>query len=102
MSDCDTCPQPGHCCRTMLLCGGEFPPPDLRTLLEADLAIRNDRIAGPPLPFHPLFQRQDGAWVLWCPNLNAKTGRCDDYENRPLACSLYEPRSDRLCILHEH
>lgn len=56
---------------------------------------------GGRLPFRPLFRRSDGLWVWWCPNLNAKTGRCDDYANRPFACRDYEPKTDRLCILHE-
>jgi len=100
MSVCDTCPIPGHCCRYLVLNGGYFPPRG-GTIERAQAALRADRPFGSPLPFRPLFQMSDGSWVLWCPNLDLKTGRCNDYENRPLACSDYEPASDPLCVLHE-
>lgn len=105
-SACDTCPVPGHCCRSIVL--GSFgvlldSPVDAQA--EIDRCNRDnaasDAIPGGPIPFHPLFKRQDGTWVWWCPNLSETTGRCLDYENRPYACIHYQPGMDRLCVLHE-
>lgn len=100
MSVCDSCPEPGHCCRYLMLNGGNFPSRG-GTIEKAEAELRADRPFGPPLPFHPLFKRSDDIWVLWCPNLDLKSGRCLDYANRPGCCSDYEPGTDRLCILHE-
>jgi Fe-S-cluster containining protein len=101
VSVCDACPEPGHCCRAIVLGGGSFAR-EAASLENAERTIRAaSDVLGPPMPFHPLFKRQDGAWVWWCPNLNAKSGRCDDYANRPFCCSHYEPGTDRLCVLHK-
>lgn len=100
MSLCDTCPAPGHCCRTMGLGLASAANASTIETAQAWMADMRDPDGG-KLPFRPLFKRQDGLWVWWCPNLNARTGRCDDYANRPLACRDYEPASDGLCILHE-
>jgi Fe-S-cluster containining protein len=111
-SACDSCPVPGHCCRQVMLGGGSFAR-SAKTIEEAERYIRTahpwdeggsnpeTQVVGPPLPFHPLMRRQDGAWIWWCPNLDQRSGRCLDYENRPLCCSDYEPGTDRLCVLHE-
>lgn len=105
MSVCDTCPVPGHCCRSIVLGGGSFAKHET-TIEGAERFIRlAENVAGNPLPFHPLFRgehpTQGPYWVWWCPNLNRETGRCDDYENRPMCCSDYEPMTDELCVLHE-
>lgn len=106
MSVCDTCPQPGHCCRSIVLGGGSFAK-HCTTADEFDAYMRdcNAGVAdihpiGPPMPFRPLFRRSDGVWALWCPNLSP-AGRCLDYENRPFCCSHYEPKTDALCVLTE-
>lgn len=108
-SACDHCPVPGHCCRAITL---GYLARDANTIEEAQAEIdlwnaRDlDAIAqcGRPtngfMPFRPMFKTQAGHWVWWCPNLNPKTGRCDDYANRPYACHHYQPKMDALCILH--
>lgn len=105
MSVCDTCPAPGHCCRAVCLGGGHFAM-NADTPEQAQAEI--DRVNASPLhvavngklPFRPLFRRAtDGAWMWWCPNLSAQTGRCLDYANRPTLCRAYQPRTDALCVL---
>lgn len=89
-----------------MLGGGSFAV-DAQTPEEAEAFVRdhNDNRRPPgtgPLPFRPLFKRAtEGAWVWWCPNLNQRTGRCDDYANRPHCCSSYKPGADGLCVLHK-
>lgn len=109
MSVCETCPQPGHCCRSIMLGGGSFAI-DAATTDEAEAEMARQNLAnasghgkpefGGPMPFRPLFKRaSDGVWIWWCPNLSPATGRCLDYANRPYACRDYEPKSDAICIL---
>lgn len=103
ISPCETCPVPGHCCRFLTL---GYLAEHAETVEEAEREIAKFN-AGPSreyngfLPFRPLFKASDGTWRWWCPNLNLTSGRCDDYENRPYACSSYQPGTDRLCVLFE-
>lgn len=97
---CDSCMVPGHCCRSLTLGGGDFGR-DIDTIEGIERELRNEgerRYTGNPMPFHPLFKRSDGVWVFWCPNLDQRTGRCLDYENRPFCCSNYRPGTDGLCV----
>lgn len=107
VSACDTCPVPGQCCRSIILGGGSFAL-DAQTADEAQAHV--DQVNATPLftavngvmPFRPLMKRAtDGAWVWWCPNLSAETGRCLDYDNRPGACRHYQPGDDAMCALFE-
>jgi Fe-S-cluster containining protein len=104
MSACDTCPVPGHCCRWMYLNGGAFPRGDTVEEAQASIDEHNaymaDKVAANPISMKPLFKNSNAGWVVWCPNLNQKTGRCMDYENRPDLCKDFEPGSAPLCILH--
>jgi Fe-S-cluster containining protein len=59
-----------------------------------------DKVGAAPLPMRPLYRNSAGCWSLWCPNLDQKTGRCSDYQNRPETCRVFEPASAPLCILH--
>lgn len=106
---CDTCPDPGHCCRVLSLAGGNIPPPEIETVDEAQVYLDGinwqELISGAHcngwLPFHPLYQAGDAKhWRLWCHNLGSD-GRCQDYANRPMCCRAYVPASDKLCVLHE-
>lgn len=99
---CDTCLDPGHCCRFISLAGGTFGANcETPEEVEALIAGHNETYLPPgtgPMPFRPLLKRSDGVWVFWCPNLDRETGRCNDYENRPFACSNYAAGSDPLCV----
>lgn len=97
---CETCLVPGHCCRALVLAGGEFAR-HCDTVEDVQRELRNEgeqRYDGPAMPFQPLLRRRDGIWVFWCPRLDAKTGRCLDYDNRPNCCRSYAPGSDPLCV----
>ena len=90
-SMCDTCHTPGRCCRTFILHHEDFKNvPWL--FVAAEMAVRG-------MPFVPLFQREDGWWRFWCPNLSEE-GRCMDYDNRPGTCSSYVPGENSLCVYH--
>ena len=110
MSACDSCPKPGACCKafglwdlgTFWVDEGNAPP-------QAALDSRRDS-EDHPYPFKALapvaanqYKDDDGRhfahWVFTCPKLNAATGRCSDYDNRPDTCRDYEPESDGLCAL---
>ena len=97
MSACDTCRDPGYCCKRLMLGGvteEKFP-----TKLEA-LAIAAAWPFEPTgLPFLPVTVL-DGYWLFTCPKLDWESGRCMDYENRPTLCRNYEPMSDPLCAMY--
>lgn len=96
MSLCDACLKPGHCCKAMHVTGGSrehgFMQEPMSFQTGEHVAMRHG------LPFRPLEQGEDGAWLSWwCTNLR-DDGRCSDYENRPDLCRRYVAGSDRLCV----
>jgi Fe-S-cluster containining protein len=103
-SMCDTCMVPGHCCRKLMLGGGDAyrdvddPVEVERLMAEGKRDGEGGLYAGAVMPFKVLMRRQDGIWVFWCPKLDQRTGRCMDYENRPFCCSTYQPGTDELCV----
>jgi Fe-S-cluster containining protein len=101
---CARCRKPGHCCTGFHLGAGDFAKGG--TFLEALIAaatVLHDASDGQHVqlgvPFLPLHQHQNGAWMWWCPNLG-RDGRCVIYEDRPGLCRDYAPGQDRLCIMH--
>lgn len=106
-SMCDRCMTPGHCCRRLSLAGGSYAthlddPVAVEQLIADGLINREEErhYFGPIMPFRVLMRTRDGEWVFWCPNLDPRTGRCLDYENRPVCCSSYAPGTDPLCVHH--
>lgn len=98
MSACDTCREPGYCCKRLMLGGvteDAFP-----TKLEALLIAAAWPYEANGLPFVPVTVLQ-GYWLYTCPMLDWDTGLCSDYENRPKLCRDYEPLSDPLCAMYE-
>jgi Fe-S-cluster containining protein len=94
MSLCDTCHTPGRCCRVFHLKTTSGSYGEGETMLEV-----MSKLAMWGFPFMPLFKlRSTGQWRFWCPNLDLKTGRCNDYENRPKLCAEYAPGQDDLCV----
>lgn len=90
-----------------MLNGGSFPSAAAETIDEAQVEIDamnaneaelSTRVNG-FIPLRPLHRLSNGRWVLWCPNLDVKTGRCNDYDNRPVLCEIYKPGSDRICVV---
>lgn len=109
MGLCDTCKQPGACCRDIPIyvgrSWGNFFPRDWPERAAAELAQKL-----PGHPFIPLrleiFPEDQiigtdpyGAGRWSCSNLTPE-GRCGDYENRPELCRNYEAGSDRLCVMY--
>lgn len=85
MSLCDTCKDPGHCCREIPIWGIE------KTTLEVIAYIVEQ-----DWPFEISYIHEDGRGRYECRNL-LPNGRCGDYENRPFICSDFVEASDRLC-----
>lgn len=93
MSLCDVCMSPGACCKRLVLSHvgtGDGLGPMSREKAE-------HYVMGKGLPFQPGFQREDGIWVWWCPELKPD-GRCGIYEDRPQLCRDFAPGSDALCV----
>jgi len=98
MSLCDTCHNPGACCR-------RFCPSfdvDAGAWREQAIQLFRDR-------YHvPFFHPVEAVTFRWTPpgqvaiRCNCErldqNGRCSDYENRPPVCVAYEPGSDGLCV----
>lgn len=102
MSLCDTCIQPGNCCRGFVLVGKGFSPDNWQQEAQ-DLVNRN----GMPFfkavrPTLQLYRDSDVIGAFYnCDRLGAD-GRCTDYENRPQTCVRYEAGADALCSMHEN
>lgn len=89
MSLCDTCRDPGACCRTFTL-WTEGPRP--YTHKEAEQAIiRED------LPFYMKSKKGAKINVVGCSHISA-TGRCNIYEDRPALCRDFAAGVDALCV----
>jgi hypothetical protein len=115
MSLCMICPKPGMCCQQFCLNGGSFPKPDNEVIEQASLEfeIMNDFLliqkdeSAPGviehLPFIPFYRTKEPhpAWRVFCPKIDIKSGRCNDYENRPTACRVYQPGDDAMCFFHD-
>lgn len=110
-SVCETCPDPGHCCRKFVLSGGNFAFGAESTEVAEDILAQhnevirdyNKRIDLPTehrvMPFKPLERTEEGVWFWTCPKLDDKTGRCTIYPDRPETCIAYEPGTDHLCVI---
>jgi Fe-S-cluster containining protein len=103
MQLCGICPDPGRCCRKMVLSSGAqaltYWKDGWEDAARADMQRRG-------LPFEPLaiaeeYADSEGiAYVsvfMTCPEL-LPNGRCGIYEDRPRVCRSYVPASDRLCV----
>lgn len=101
---CDTCPEPGRCCKQF--CLPAAPSFWLKSWREDAQKWLDDN----GLPFAPhshskriVRDRESGDdYVLvWfgCNHLTPE-GRCGMYETRPETCRIFEPASDSLCVLH--
>ncbi len=101
---CDSCSDPGRCCRQFYLATRENGTAEVRTGTTRDEARRQMEAKG--WPFEPLDHRpfeMDGqwidAWTFFCTKL-LPNGRCGVYEDRPQLCRDYEPGSDALCVYY--
>lgn len=105
VSVCDTCFDPGRCCRNFPL--NVCPPSEHATLLEAMVWAASCSYYGPAreelfgLPFIPHERDVAANTFRWhCSNLQAD-GRCGDYVYRPEACVRYMPGTDESCTLYD-
>lgn len=106
MSLCDTCKDPGACCRRLSL----FKMDGEAVTYWADQGVDGirEQVRELGLPFEPLekfegpwIDQESGrpyeTWALTCPKLGPD-GRCTIYEDRPDLCRRYEAASDGLCV----
>ncbi len=98
-SPCDTCPDPGACCRGFQL-SIDFP-------VDAHVFDVEERMRSDGMPFLPLEPStyKDGPegtkrWLFSCPELNPD-GRCGIVDDRTKCCRDYRPAEDGLCVLHD-
>lgn len=100
MSLCDTCIDPGACCRSMSISGG-IPDPRTGKRIQDPMSFEEAehfamRLS---LPFVPGEQDDDGRWRFTCTALG-DDGRCQVYETRPHLCRDYPAGRDGLCVHH--
>lgn len=121
MSACDTCREPGHCCRNIRLFGARRSPAEHGEVVipaTLDPVKYLGSIQGEDLPMLPKAPRQTfeprplpdwngpligetvQTWTWSCPRLTA-AGRCGDYERRPRMCRMFEPVIDTMCLMHD-
>lgn len=96
MSLCDRCYAPGHCCKDFALNESTvWTDQDHNAFVkEHELPFRVSRIVSE----HTDDAGRPYAEVRYsCPAL-LPTGRCGIYDTRPLACRLYQPLDDGLCV----
>ena len=105
MSLCDTCHEPGRCCRSIVLNHGDgemtwWADNDPAEVLAEHIgehwfvpieAEKRSYQSGEGHTYH------SGRWR--CTALG-EDGRCTVYERRPQLCRNYEPGSDGLCVYH--
>lgn len=98
MSLCDTCRQPGACCRGLVL---NIPFSSDNWMAEAaEKMARFGLSFFVPVRSVASVDAPDKAMVLFdCTRLGAD-GRCSDYDGRPTLCRDYEAGSDPLCVEH--
>jgi len=112
MNACDSCRDPGHCCRSFHI-PRHFKPEqtreEIRELLRKGLDGFERKCES--VPFEPLIRSnlygEEGAtepysvtWSFSCPMLKTD-GRCGIYEDRPQVCRNYEAGTDQICIEYE-
>lgn len=114
MSLCDTCAEPGRCCKSLQL-GGRDPKVGISTWAGPGEAEKQMAAFG--LPFVAIEGRTEGPWTVehpdspncgrayvqhvWsCPRL-LPSGRCGAYEDRPTICRDFKAGSDPLCVYYE-
>ena len=100
MSLCQVCPEPGHCCREIVLYedGGFVPFKYKRETWQADAAADMER---QDFPFVPVTIEEDlGDGMVsvkfTCPKL--LDGRCMIYASRPQLCRDYVPGGGGICV----
>ena len=112
MSICDSCRDPGHCCRSFRV-SRYFKPETTRAEVKEHLLNGTDDFDEGTiyevLPFDPLIRNggffaypnevvpQSIQWSFSCPKLG-EDGRCTIYDKRPQLCRSYEAKSDLICI----
>ena len=107
---CDTCSDPGVCCKFFRLFGideegGEMQPAFSPKLSAEDVtAILHAEYS---LPFRAIAQVGKDArdpdlvnWAYGCSLLD-ENGRCSDYVNRPEVCHSYTLGQDHLCVYYK-
>lgn len=114
MSLCDTCRDPGACCRAFTFCR-QFPYGMPRVEVQKWLSEGGDPTGSGsdccPVPFEAIipckFFGDEGAtspqtvhWLVSCPRID-DDGRCSDYETRPQVCRKFEPKAGSLCCEFE-
>lgn len=104
MSLCDTCRDPGHCCRRLRLWNEAGKEPT--SWADRGLDGAQDAAVAFAAPFMPIevaatftdseTGREFVSWWWRCDAL-MPDGRCGMYELRPALCRSYEPASSALC-----
>ncbi|MCH8243551.1 MAG: hypothetical protein IH897_13215 [Planctomycetes bacterium] len=115
-SACDTCRDPGYCCRNIglsVLFPAEMHRGEVdKHIAEATCPWTGEDDGGEKMPFmHPIrvttryayrgqHKPHGVKWGFSCDRLG-KDGRCMQYEDRPEVCRNYEPKTDLLCIEYQ-
>lgn len=104
MSICDTCKDPGACCRGLQV-SHLFDEKDTRKEVLEWLKANELEMLDPMRP--AVYYATWGSskvvkkkWSFSCKALG-EDGRCTIYENRPEMCREYAPQSDPLCVHYE-
>lgn len=94
MSTCDTCHDPGACCKSFTLSiARDWEEYAKTTPLHALVTM-----AVYWLPFSPKGIGTDpNQRMRWSCGLLDVNGRCSDYENRPELCHHYQAGDDGMC-----
>ncbi len=113
MSICDTCRDPGHCCKYFSLSRYfkfETTRQQVQTHIEQGTTNFDEKMTFELLPFTAttrgaFYGHGDGKvdsvrWNVTCPMLNDE-GHCSIYDKRPKLCRTYQPKSDGICIEYE-
>jgi Fe-S-cluster containining protein len=94
---CETCTDPGRCCRRFSLNIGWFSKANWKQ--EAEKALEQYNV---PFYAESIYKEEAEMVVPWfsCTKLGGD-GRCTIYDERPHVCRTYKPGSDELCAMHK-
>lgn len=103
-SICDTCIEPGACCKKLVLhVNGRPLLYDKENWIEDAKKKMADRGYSFLTPIekedHPVFR--DNVIVKFSCQLLGEDGRCNDYANRPGFCRSYTPGVEELCVMYK-
>jgi len=95
------CPDPGACCRLIILYGNYGDPVPRTENMDEAQAMLDEHSDCAPFELYAFGRTPAGKpiWYLRC-KMVTREGACGIYEHRPELCRSFKPCIDKPCLLH--